>query len=359
MNTQAFPENTRRSIARELSRYYLELAGNEPDEPKRFSFARAMGEMLTERGLADGYEHEICQSAAMIGGRRHDPHRVVFPFSAFTRDLTAASAPGGGYLISQDKQRPVDVLRPWSVVARAGCTILDRLVGNPSIPRVITAATAQWTSTEATALTQSEPTIGEAVATPKHATGYMRFSRLLQIQADSFDRFVESQLLEAVGGLLDQTVIAGTGAAGQIAGITNTSGIGTQSGSSLAHTGTLAMHKQILDAGGIEERISWVGATDVQQTLAARERFSGGGRAIWDDGRILGRPAAATKHVAAGTLIGADWSRAIVCIWGPGFVVEQDPYTYFTTGRIAARIIVDCDLVLAPANAFSVSTSIT
>lgn len=353
------PEDARRSIARELARYYDELGGNEPPETQRFSLGRAINAMASERGLSDGYEHEICSSAAMIAGRRHDPHRVVFPWSAFSRrDLTVASAAGGGYLVSPDKQRPVDILRSWSVVARAGATVLDGLVGNPSIPRVITAAAASWTPTEATSVSQSEPTIGEAVATPKAAAGYLRFSRLLSLQADSFDAFIEQQLLEAVGALIDQAVIAGTGTSGQPLGIVNTSGIGSQAGGALAHAGTKTMRKQILDAGATEDRIAWVGATNVQDLLGGRQRFTGSDRAIWDDGRILDRPAAATKHVPAGTLIGGDWSRAILCLWGPGFVVEIDPYTYFTTAKLAARCIVHCDVVLAPAAAFSVASSI-
>lgn len=352
------PEDARRSIARELSRYYHELAGNEPHDARRFQFGRAIAAMCSERGLADGYENEVCASAATIAGRHHDPHKVVFPFSAFTRDLTVASAAAGGYLVATEKQRPTDILRSWSVVARAGVTILDGLVGNPSIPRVIAAAQANWKTGESQSITQGEPTLGEAVATPKQAAGYMRFSRQLMLQSEAFDQFIESQLLEAVGGLLDQAVIAGTGAAGQPTGIANTVGIGTQAGASLSHANTRTMRKQVLDAGALEQRLAWVGATDVQDTLGGRQRFTGTDRAIWDDGRILGRPANASKYVPAGTLIGGDWGRAIVCMWGPGLTVEIDPYTFFTTAKIAARLILDCDLVLAPAAAFSVASGV-
>lgn len=357
--TEIIPEDARRSIARELSRYYHELAGNEPAEGRRFQFGRALNAMLTERGLQDGYEAEICSSAALIQGRHHHPHKIVLPFSAFTRDLTVAASSAGGYLVSNEKQRPVDVLRPWSVTAAAGMTVLDGLVGNPSIPRVIAAASASWNATEATATAQSEPTFGEAVATPKHAAGFMRFSRQLNLQAGASDRFIEAQLIEAVSALIDQAVIAGTGAGGQPTGILNTSGIGTQAGATLSHAGTKTMRKQVLDAGGREAEIGWVGATDVQDVLGGRQRFTGVDTAIWDNGRILGRPAYATKYAPAGTLIGGDWSRAILCIWGPGFTVEIDPYTYFTTAKIQARIVVECDVILAPANAFSVSSSVT
>ena len=191
MNTSITPDSARHSIARELSRYYhREAAGNQ----LRFDFGRAIGAMCSERGLQDGLEGEVAAGAAMSVGRQHDPHRVLIPFSAFKRDL-AATVGTGAYLVSSDTQRPVDVLRGSSVTKRAGVTTLDGLVGHLAIPRVVAAATASWNSTEGQSITPSEPTTGEAVASPKkHAAGFMRFSRQLAKQAAHFGRFVETQV---------------------------------------------------------------------------------------------------------------------------------------------------------------------
>jgi HK97 family phage major capsid protein len=352
-------EQARRSVALELSRYYRELSGNEPEEPRRFSFSRVISAMTNPRGLVDGYEAEVCGAAATLAGRRHDPNRVIIPLSAFKRDLLTSSASAGGYLVSSRKMRPADVLRSWSVAARAGITVLDGLVGNPSIPRVIAAAQASWQSTETTQITQSEPTFGEAVAKPKQVSIYAKFSRQASLQVDSLDSLIELQMLEAVGAAKDQAVIAGTGANGQPTGIINTVGIGTQAGASLSHAGTRTMRKQVLDAGAVEDRLAWVGAPDVQDVLSGRERFSGGGRAIWDDGNILGKQAAATKHAPNGTLIAGDWANCILCLWGTGVMVEIDPYTNFNTAKIGARIILECDVVIAQPTSFSVATSVS
>lgn len=358
MNPSVYPEDGRRVLARVLSQHYDKLAGNEHEE-RRFQFGRAITQMSTHRGLQDGYEAEVCAGAATIAGRQHDPWKAHFPFSAFQRDLTVASAPGGGYLVASDKQRPSDILRSWSVVANAGVTILSGLVGNPTVPQVIDAAQATWKQSELQTISPDDLSIGEVVATPKQAVVLIRFSHQLASQVDAFDQFIEDQLKAGVGAALDQAVIAGIGAAGQPTGIVNTAGIGTQAGAALSHAGTKTMRKQVLDAGGLEQRFSWVGATDVQDVLGGRERFTGGGRAIWDDGNILGRPANATKYAPAGTLIGGDWRHAVVCIWGPGFTVEIDPFTYFQTKRLQARIVLDCDLIVAPAAAFSVATSVS
>jgi len=359
MHQRTIPESTRANIALTLAQHYAELAGNEPRESRRFNAGRALLAQASERGLQDDYEKEICSAAAMISGRRHDPHRVLYPFSAFARDLTVASSAAGGYLVGGDKRPPIDVMRSWSATARAGVTLVSGLIGNPSIPQVSAAAAASWGATEAASITHDQPDLGESVMTPKRAAGVTRFSRQLMKQASALDAFIEAQLLEAVGALLDQAILAGTGVDGQPLGIINTSGVGTQSGAALSHAGTRAMRKQVLDAGGLEERIAWVGATDVQETLGGRERFSGGGRAIWDDNGMLGRPAHATGYAPAGALIGGDWSRCMVGLWGPGFIVETNPYENFQSGQLSARIILECDVVLTPRAAFTVATSVS
>ena len=74
------PETVRASIARELSRFYAELSGNEPREAPRFSVARMLMQMSTEGGLRTGFEKQICAAAATIAGQHFDQHRVIVPF---------------------------------------------------------------------------------------------------------------------------------------------------------------------------------------------------------------------------------------------------------------------------------------
>ena len=252
-----------------------------------------------------------------------------------------------------------DVLRPWSVVASAGVTVLEGLTGNLTLPQVATGAAAvgAWVSAEGVVAPHTQPVLGEVAMTPKHATAFTRFSRQLLLQSEQTEAFIRAQLLEAVGGLLDQAVISGSGANGQPLGLANTAGIGTQSGTSLSHAGTRTMRRQILAAGGRESNLAWIGAPDVQDVLSGRERSTGSGF-IWDGG-ILTRPAFASSYVAAGTLACGDWARAVVGLWGPGFVVEVNPYENFQAGKLSARLLLECDVMFSPLGAFSVSTSIT
>ena len=104
----------------------------------------------------------------------------------------------------------------------------------------------------------------------------------------------------------------------------------------------------------------WIGAPDVQETLGAREFSAGSGRPLWDDGKILGRPAIASSLVAAGTLVLGDFSRCTLGVFDRhGLAVECNPYESFQSGLVSFRLIAAVDIGISPAAAFAVSTSIT
>lgn len=351
----------RRSIALELSKYYHEASMESKTLP-RFSLNYTLAQMATQRGLHEGYELEVCGAAATIAGRGFEPHRVYVPFAALaTRDLQVSIGGAGGYLVGSSVQTARDVLRPFSVTAQAGVTILGGLTNSLTMAQVQAGAAAvgTWGSAEGAQIPTTQPSLGDVVMSPKHATAFTRFSRQLTLQAEQTEPFIRAQLLEAVGGLLDQAVIAGTGASGQPQGLTNTSGIGTQAGVALAYSGIRTMRKQIMLAGGVEQRLAWIGAPDVQDALGGRERTAAGGRFLWDDDGVMGRPAYASSYVAPGVLACGDWSRAVVGIWGPGFVVEINPFDQFQQSKLSARIILECDVMFSPSSAFSVATGVT
>lgn len=356
------PEDVRRSLARELSRYYHELSDADERPVPRFSLARVIEQMSHETGLRDGYERELCGATATAAGEGFDRHRVLIPLQALaTRDLTVASASGGGYLVGTDTGSPIDVLRPWSVVAEAGVTVLPNLVGNLTLPRVTGASAAGWVSGEGGTFTDGQPTVGQASMTPKTAATVVNFSRQWRLQSgDGGELLLRQQLLGAVGKLLDQAFFAGSGASGQPMGLHGVSGIGTQSGSSLAHAGLLAMRKAVMLAGAREDRLRWVGAPAVQETLGGRERASGGGRFLWDDGQVLGGPAHATAHAPTGTLTVGDFGAALLGLWGPPALrIELNPYQDFKAGVMAARVVLMCDFSFPVPSAFAVASSVT
>lgn len=352
----------RANIARELARYYSELAGTDARPAPMFSLTRVLQEMRTERGLHDGYEREVTGAAATIGGTQHDPHRVVIPFGALAgrRDMSLSDANGSSYVVGTSNADPFDVLRPYSTTAQAGVTVLSGLRENLTIPRISGAASAGWIAEDGvTQYGESQATIGSTSLTPKTCAVRVDFSHQFHRQAPAVEMLLRQQLLGAVGELLDGAFLTGSGNSGQPLGLLGTSNINTASGGSLALAGLLEMREEIIAAGGREENLRWIGASTVQELLGTRERVANGGRMLWDDNGILGRPAHATRLAPVATLICGDFTKAIVALWGAGVRVEIDPYTAFTTGVLSARVVLDVDFAFPQPAAFSVAASIT
>jgi hypothetical protein len=256
---------------------------------------------------------------------------------------------------------PIDVLRPWSVVAQAGVQVLTGLTENLAVPRVATKSAAGWLSDEGVSQTaDAQPVLGLSSMSPKTGAAHISFSRQFRAQAEASEPLMREQLLRGVGELLDVAFFAGAGHSGQPAGLLIQQNIGTQSGSSLGLAGLLAMRDAVLDAGAREENLRWVGHPGVQQTLGAREAASGNGGFLWAGGGILDAPAHATRNAPSGTLVCGDFSTAILALWGPpALKVEVDPFGAFRTGALRARVIVMCDFAFPLPAAFSVATSVT
>lgn len=350
--------HVRAKIAAELARYYGELA---EDDTEHFSIARALGAQAKGRYVElTGVERTVCESAALLAHQEFNPNRLWVPLSALSvRALSTIPGPKGGYLAALDTIEAVDVLRPWSVVASAGVQILTGLAGNLALPRTATAATSGWYGPEGgTALTETPPTLGEVSFVPRTAIAFVKFSMQLLKQGTAVEAFLRMQLLRAVAELLDTAFFAGAGGKEPL-GLLNTSGIGTQSGTSLSHAGTLAMRKAVLNAGGREANLAWVGTPTVQETLGNRQRFTGVDSAIWDRGQILAAPANATKNAPASALTVGDFGQAAVGIFGPGIRIDVDPSQDFNAAGLVARVLFLADMGFLQPAAFTVATNIT
>lgn len=324
-------------------------------DTREFSLARMFAGMRD--GHLSGLERELLEQSARDAGQNFDPQRVQVPWKFFLRDLTAASASAGGYLVGTAMSEVVDILRPWSVTARAGITIFDGLRESLPIPKVSTKSSGNWLTNEATQVTESTPVLGQTTLQPKLGGGYVELSRQFSLQAAG-EQFARMELLRTVGSLLDVAVLNGSGASGQPLGLLNTVGIGTQSGTSLAYSGVLNMKETCATANAVDANIAYIGTPAVRELLEGRERATGSGF-IWDNDRVASRPAYVTTDVPASTLICGDWSEIILGLWGSGLQVEVNPYANFQAGIIGARIIVGCDVAVKHAASFCVATSVT
>ena len=188
-----------------LAQARLQSRGHAP----RINFARMISDLAGAR--FHGEDAEAIQEFARQASIAHpDPCKPFIPFAAF-RDLTSAAAGAGGYLVETTTSEAVDILRPWSVTARAGVTIETGLVGNQVVPKVTAKSSPAWINGEAAQITPSQPTTGQIAMVPKQVGCVINFSRQLSKQANA-ESFAGRELMRAVGTAFDQAIIGGSGA---------------------------------------------------------------------------------------------------------------------------------------------------
>jgi HK97 family phage major capsid protein len=295
----------------------------------------------------------------MAGG---GPPRRRIPTSALSRhqrrDMTAADAANGGYLVSVS-QGPIEpLLRQYSIVAEGGVRLLSGLVGNLTIPKITAGAAVSWIPAEGDAVTATQPTLGQVALTPKYAGLLTYCSRQLLVQAQA-EAIIESQIAGDIAAAVDVAVFQGTGNSGQPLGIVGTSGVYAQSGTSLGHAGLQNMLEKAVTGGARYSRLRWYGHPDAIEILATRERASGSGYCV-EDGKIAGRPVISTSAVPTKTLVLGDPSLVLVAVFdGQGIGIERDDFSAFNTGLVGFRLLLAVDVAVMVPAAFSVATSIT
>ncbi len=323
-----------------------------PKDP-RLNLARMVLGLANER--LDGEDREVLEETARRNGKPFDQQRPYIEF----RDLVTAVGSAGGYLRPTEVREAVDILRPWSVTARAGMIVESGLVGDVAFPKVTQKSAPVWLSTESSQATSSQPTLAQVAMSPKTVGAVTVFSRQLGKQANA-PRIVGRELLHTLGTATDQAVISGSGASGQPLGLLNTTGVQTQSGTTL-NAGVSTMKSKSAEANVNDEAISFLSTPAVRELLEGRERATGGGRFVWDKDQVADRQAYVSTDVPTATMICGDWGLIYLGIWGQGFVLEVNPFdpAGFKAGLIQARMLVTCDVAVLHPSAFVVASSIT
>jgi len=275
-----------------------------------------------------------------------------------------ATSPGGkgGYAVGVDMLPAADPLWQDSVIGTAGVQIIEGLTGNATIPRGTGAVTTTWQTPEGNAPAAVDATLGSVSVVAKTIISTIQCSVQLVRQGPALADFLVRLLLRSVRAALDTALLQGTGASGQPMGLANlstASGLQQVSGTSLAWAGILNAQRLASASGVPDSKMTWIGAPSVRETLAARERASGGGRFLWDDGRIAGAPALATLDAPAATLFVGDFSQCVLALFGPGIEVRFDPANNYNGGLVAYQVLCVCDIVFPQPAAFVRIASIT
>lgn len=345
--------------------------------PPAFSLSRLISSMAVDGIPMDGYERELMQETAASNGDMFSRNIAHLPLSlladpttsgsAMRRDLQSASGAAGGYLVGTETAPVLDILRPWSVAARSGITVLqaDGRGTGISVPHVTAGATGYWLSDETATITPSAPTLNLITLKRRSAGALIKFSMLLNKQSGVLDALLQRELLRTVGALIDKAIFNGSGANGEPRGILNTEGINAATGTNLTAVGLLAIEaRAFADANAGDAKIGFVTTPAVRQMLRGREQLSAGPVMLWQStptgDQLIGCPANVTTDIPAATMLAGPWNNAILGIWGTPRI-EINPYdqTGFKTMVIEARLIVDIDVAVQTPAAWTAVTSIT
>lgn len=343
--------------------------GMNPQEVKRFSVVRAIGAMMSGNWSQAGLEREASDAfaakAKSAGVQRQAENSFFLPMEVQRRDMTVGTASAGGNMVATDlrPQDFIELLRNATRIKELGARTISGLVGNADITKQTGAGTAYWLANEATAITESNQTVGLLQLRPKVIGAYTEVSRLLlQQSTPDADMFIMGDLAKVLGVGLDVAAI-NVGGSGAPVGILGTAGIGAFTGTSLAVAALLDAQVDVAAANALSTSCAYLTTPTVASLLAQRPRLTGGvDTPLWHgnilDGTVLGFRAATTNQMPAGTAIFGDFSQVIFAEWG-ALEIAANPFANFPAGITGIRAFMTADVGVRIAGAFSAASTIT
>ena len=340
--------------------------GMEPREAQKYSIVRAIRAMVdrdwSQAGLERAASKTICDRLGIdsaINGGFYMPSDVQIA----KRDLTVGTSSAGGYLVATNNISFIEMLRARARLMALGATTLSGLVGNVTVPKQTAGATGYWLANEATAITESQQTLGQLALTPKTVGAYTEMSRLLIMQSSpSVENMVLNDLARVIALAVDLAGFEGSGASGQPTGIANTALIGSVTGTSLAWAGVLEFQTDVAGGNALTDSCAYATTPAVAALMMQRARFSSTDTPLWRgsvlDGEMGGFRATSSTQLTAASMIFGDFSQVVVGEWGM-LEIAANPYAAFTTAVTGIRAMQSLDIGVRQSAAFSRATSIT
>ena len=172
--------------------------------------------------------------------------------------------------------------------------MLPGLRGDLTLGRETQPVTCEWLH-ELEEVDESESQYGAVHFTPHRLSGFTSISTQLKAQAASPDiisAFVVESLSRGVGAAFDRAAIQGSGVGGEPTGLFNRSSVKTVTFSGQpTWAKAVNFEKQITAANGDDDSITFIAEPAVREKWRTLERFSGGGRALWEDGNLIAKVA--------------------------------------------------------------------
>lgn len=281
-----------------------------------------------------------------------------------SRGYDVTTPANGGFTVGQTilANELETLLRNQTRVVQLGARVISGLVGDVSIPRQLTGATAYWVA-ENGSITQSAGTFGQIVGKPRRIGTSVPYTKqfLAQTSLDA-ESFVVQDSDEAIAVELDRVAIRGAGASEPL-GILNLASADRSTSVTFGAAPTwlkyLEFFGNVATSNALLGRPSYLTTPASAVKAMGTARFSGGDTGIWDDtGKIGMFPAEwSNQFPTSGTLnqvIFGDFSQVLFLEWA-GRDVVVDPFTGKKEGTVEVTIQRLIDMVVRRAKSFAIS----
>jgi HK97 family phage major capsid protein len=277
-----------------------------------------------------------------------------------TRTLTAGTATDGAELVGTNLLAGsfVDTLRNLSVTLTLGAQMLPGLVGNVSIPRKTSGATASWIATEGGDAANSEPQFDNITLSPKTIGCYVDMTRNLILQSTPEIEFlIRSDLAGAVATGIDLASLYGSGASGQPTGILNQTGINAPTNFAAATptwAEVVAMESAVDVDNALTGNLGYAINPALAGTLKTTPKETGYPVYILgeDGDKLNGHKLAVSSQVTVGDVFFGNWEDLVVGMWG-GLDIVVDPYSNSKSGTVTIVVHQSVDVGLRHPVSFS------
>jgi HK97 family phage major capsid protein/HK97 family phage prohead protease len=329
-------------------------------EVKQFSFVRALNYLCNigdaKARNAAAFEIEVGEAAAKKYER--SSNGIVVPNDILRRDLTVGTPSAGGNLVANELLSGsfIELLRNRMAMMQAGVTMLTGLQGNISVPRQTSAATAYWVG-EGGSPTESQQGIDQINMTPKTIGAFVDYSRRLLLQSSiDVEGMVRADIARVIALELDRAAIYGTGSANQPLGLTNTTGIGSQT---ITSSGTfveyIGMETDVAVANADAGSMRYIINAATRGTLKSTSIVGTEPRFVFEDNEINGYPVIVSNQLQSNDCLFGDFSQFVVGMWS-GLDLTVDPYAGATAGTVRIIALQDVDYAVRQPGAFCYGT---
>jgi len=352
-------------FARPNARFSTELAR------RTYNLKSVLLDGFSKRG--NSWEREISEEL-----QREHPNLAIpgtaIPFASLSRrDLSVSGGLGTGGAFVETLIPPsiADALLPVSMVVGSGCTVLQDLRGDVSIPRWSLPSSPAVLS-EMGAITASDPNSQAITLTPHRVSTRVIISRQLLLQASmSLEDLLRREILRSIGALIDWQALNGSGVSPAPLGLLSmpvnapggtdlnklappiTFG-GPATWDSLVAFETTVRSANVADDG----TLSWGLSPLTKDKWSRTPKIAGYPSYLCEGNMANGYPLRVSGNLASSKqALFARWSDVILALWALSIVNDNLSLAISGSYAITVTIFMDIQVLRGPAVAISTDSA--